>query len=84
MISTPASERTRSYTPFRRAISRSLLASSVFQSKRGSPSVQPKLRAISKSSRKCAAYEKSFFGMQPTFTQVPPNRPDSAIATLAP
>jgi hypothetical protein len=27
---------------------------------------------------------KSFFGMQPTLTQVPPKRPGSAIATLAP
>jgi hypothetical protein len=41
MISTPAFFSTFSYTPFRRAISRSLLASSVCQSKRGSPTVQP-------------------------------------------
>jgi hypothetical protein len=56
----------------------------VRQSKRGSPLVQPKPAAISNSSRKCAAYEKSFFGMQPTFTQVPPKAPDSAMATRAP
>jgi hypothetical protein len=61
-----------------------LFASSVGQSKRGSPVVQPKLFATSKSSRKCAAYENSFFGMQPTLTQVPPKRSLSAIATRAP
>jgi hypothetical protein len=61
-----------------------LFASSVPQSKCGSPSVQPNPAAISKSSRKCAAYENSFLGMQPTLTQVPPKRSDSAIATRAP
>jgi hypothetical protein len=71
--------------PFRRSISRSLLVRSVGQSKRGSPPiVQPKERATWKSSRKCAAYEKSFFGMQPTLTQVPPKRSASATATFAP
>jgi hypothetical protein len=61
-----------------------LFASRVLQSKRGSPAVQPNPAATAKSSRKCAAYEKSFFGMQPTLTQVPPKRSDSAIATRAP
>jgi hypothetical protein len=46
--------------------------------------LQPKSAASFNSSRTCAAYEKSFFGMQPTLTQVPPKRPDSPTATRAP
>jgi hypothetical protein len=51
MISTPATESTRSYTPLRRAISLSLFLSRVGQSKRGAPVVQPYACAISNSSR---------------------------------
>jgi hypothetical protein len=31
-----------------------------------------------------AAFHITFFGTQPTFTQVPPKRPDSITALLAP
>ncbi len=31
-----------------------------------------------------AAFHITFFGTQPTFTQVPPSRPDSMTAVLAP
>ena len=59
--------------PFSRAISASLRAISVGPVMgRGPGTVQPKPAASSKSAEKCAAMASSFFGTQPTLTQVPP------------
>ena len=81
---TPASSSSRAYTPFRRAISASLLRISVRQSCEGGGADQPKPAASSTSRRNADAYTSSFFGMQPTFTHVPPRSLSSAIATRAP
>ena len=79
---------------FRRSISRFLFATRVGQSKAGVPGApfdpaaagrrHPNPAASSKSSAKWEAYTKSFFGMHPTLTQVPPRKRSSATATRAP
>src|SRR3981189_895454 len=70
--------------PSSRAISRSLLATSVGQSKETSPTVQPKPAASSISCLICEPITNSFFGTQPRITQAPPLRYSSATMTLAP
>src|SRR6266850_740195 len=69
--------------PSRRAISLSLLATSVGQSKETSGMVQPKPAASAISWRTCEPITNSFFGTQPRITQVPPIRYSSATMTLA-
>src|ERR1035437_1708270 len=46
--------------------------------------VQPKPAESSNASLNSEAYTSSFFGMQPTLTQVPPRERSSATATRAP
>src|SRR6185369_11501644 len=70
--------------PSRRAISLSLLATSVGQSKETFAMVQPKPAASSISCLTCEPSTNSFFGTQPRITQVPPIRYSSATMTLAP
>src|SRR5213080_3521972 len=70
--------------PSSRAISLSLLATSVGQSNEISGMVQPKPAASSISWRACEPSTNSFFGTQPRITQVPPIRYSSATMTLAP
>src|SRR6266568_365968 len=70
--------------PSSRAISLSLLATSVFQLKETCGINQPKPAASSISCRMCEPMTKSFFGTQPRITQVPPIRYSSATMTLAP
>src|SRR5256885_12121753 len=70
--------------PSSRAISLSLLATSVGQSKEISGMVQPKPAASSISWWTCEPSTNSFFGTQPRITQVPPIRYSSATMTLAP
>ena len=70
--------------PSSRAISLSLLATSVGQSKETFGMVQPKPAASSISWRTCEPITNSFFGTQPRITQVPPIRYSSATMTLAP
>src|SRR3954466_15492391 len=67
-----------------RAISLSLLAISVDQSKLTGGMVHPNPAASSISKWMCEAITSSFFGTQPRITQVPPIRYSSATMTFAP
>src|SRR5882724_8786839 len=67
-----------------RAISLSLLATSVGQSKVTGGIDHPKPAASSISWWMCDPITKSFFGTQPRITQVPPIRYSSATMTRAP
>src|SRR6266849_618579 len=70
--------------PSSRAISLSLLATSVGQSKSTCGINQPKPAASSISCWICDPITNSFFGTQPRITQVPPIRYSSATITRAP
>src|SRR6266576_6609710 len=70
--------------PSSRAISLSLLATSVGQSKFTGGIDHPKPAASSISWWMCDPITNSFFGTQPRITQVPPIRYSSAIRTRAP
>src|SRR3981189_2064196 len=70
--------------PSSRAISRSLLATSVGQSKETSPTVQPKPAASSISCLMWEPITKRFFAPQPRIPRVRPIRYSSATMTLAP
>src|SRR6201996_2640040 len=70
--------------PSRRAISLSLLATKVGQSKRASGMVQPNTAASSISCWTWEPITNSFLGTQPRITQVPPIRYSSATMTRAP
>ena len=69
---------------FSRAISRSLAAISAAQSMRPAPVSQPKPWLSAAAAPYSAAITISFFGTQPTLTQVPPQKRSSATATRAP
>src|SRR5579864_4092846 len=70
--------------PFSRSTKASRPALSEAQSKPRVSTSKPYSRASCSALPSSAAFHMIFFGTQPTFTQVPPRRPDSASTTLAP